>query len=109
MVQTDARLVENVEDPHELRANLRRQAQTLRLAAGERRGATVKGEVSEADLLEKVQPLRYLMQYRLADNSVISLELEFHKELVRPLDTEPARAGNVDAVDLYSEAFPLKS
>ena len=50
LVQADARLVEDVEHAHQPGADLRRQADALRLAAGERRGRAVEGEVVEADV-----------------------------------------------------------
>ncbi|MPM80488.1 hypothetical protein SDC9_127535 [bioreactor metagenome] len=40
LMQTDARLVENVEHPHQPAANLRREADALRFAAGERHRGT---------------------------------------------------------------------
>jgi GTP cyclohydrolase FolE2 len=47
-VQTDARFVEHVECARKRRAQLRREADTLRFAAGERVGAAVEREVTEA-------------------------------------------------------------
>ena len=61
LVQADRRLVEDVEDTDELRADLRRQPQALRLAARERRRGAVEVEVADADVVEERQPLADLL------------------------------------------------
>ena len=56
LVQADARLVEDVEDAGELRADLRGEPDALRLAAGERAAFAVEREVTEPNLIEKTEP-----------------------------------------------------
>ena len=56
LVQTDRGLVEDVEDTDQLRADLRRQAQALRLAARQRRRGAVELQVADADVVEEGQP-----------------------------------------------------
>ena len=51
LMQADRRLVEDVEHADELRADLRREPQALRLAAGERRAGAVEVEVADADVV----------------------------------------------------------
>ncbi len=62
LVEPDRRLVEDVEDADELRADLRRQPQALRLAARERLRRAVELEVADADVLEERQPLADLLE-----------------------------------------------
>ena len=62
LVEADRRLVEDVEDADELRADLRREPDALRLAARERRGGAVELEVADADVVEEREPLPDLLQ-----------------------------------------------
>ena len=55
LVQTDARFVEDVEDAGELGADLRSEADALRLAAGKRAAFAIEREVAEAHLVEKTE------------------------------------------------------
>ena len=55
-VQADGRLVQHVEHAAQLRADLRRQANALRLAAGKRRGGAVQAEIAESDGEQKIEP-----------------------------------------------------
>ena len=50
LMQPDRRLVEDVEHADERAADLRRQANALRLAAGERRGRTRERQIVQADV-----------------------------------------------------------
>ena len=54
-VQADGRLVEHVEHAAQARADLRRQANALRFAAGKRGGGAVQAEVAEADGEQKIE------------------------------------------------------
>ena len=67
LVEPDRRLVEDVEHADELRADLRREAQALRLAAGQRRRRAVELQVADADVVQERQPLADLLDDPLAD------------------------------------------
>ena len=54
-VQADGWLVQHVEHAAQLRADLRGQANALRLAAGKRGGGAIQAEVAEADGQQKIQ------------------------------------------------------
>src|SRR5436309_2404479 len=56
LMQTDARLVENVQHAYERSPDLRRQPDTLRLTAAERAALAVQGQIAKADVLEKAEP-----------------------------------------------------
>ena len=67
LVQSDRRLVEDVEHADEPRADLRRETNALRLAAGERFGRAAEREVVEADVDEEAQPLAHFLENRAGD------------------------------------------
>jgi hypothetical protein len=54
-VQADGGLVEHVEHAAQLRADLRRQANALRFAAGKSGGGAIQAEVAEADGEQKIE------------------------------------------------------
>ena len=67
LVQADRRLVEDVQHADEPRADLRRQADALRLAARERLGGAAEREVVEPDVDEEAQPLAHFLEDRAGD------------------------------------------
>ena len=67
LVQADRRLVEDVEHADELRADLRREPQALRLAARQRRRRAVERQVADADVVEERQPLADLLDDPMPD------------------------------------------
>ena len=62
LVQADRGLVEDVEHAHEARADLRREADPLRLAARQRGRRALQRQVADADRVEELQPLDDLLQ-----------------------------------------------
>ena len=70
LVQADRRLVEHVEHADEAAADLRRQPDALRLAAGERGRRAVEREVVEADVEQELQPRVDLLDHPLGDHAV---------------------------------------
>ena len=58
LVQADAGLVEDVEHADQRRADLRGQADALRLAAGERGRGALEREVADADVVEEARGAR---------------------------------------------------
>ena len=67
LVEPDRRLVEDVENADELRPDLRRKPQPLRLTARQGLGGTVELEVADTDVLEEREPLAYLLEDPPAD------------------------------------------
>ena len=80
LVQSDRRLVEDVEHAHELRADLRRQAKPLRLAAGERLRRPVELEVADADVREEREPLADLLHDAMPDELLGRRQVELVEE-----------------------------
>ena len=61
LVQADRRLVQNVQNAHEARADLRGQANALRFAAGERAGAAREREIAETHVREEAEARLHLL------------------------------------------------
>ena len=99
LVQPDRRLVEHVEHAGEAAADLRREPDALRLAAGERARRAVEAEVVEADVEEEPEPLVDLLEDPLGDHPVALRQLELEEELARLADREVPDLGDVLAVD----------
>src|SRR5207248_400579 len=62
LMQSDRRLIENVEHAHQLRSNLRREADALRFAAGERGRVTIEHQVADADRVQKSEAVANFFQ-----------------------------------------------
>ena len=98
LVEPDRRLVEDVEDAHELGADLRREPQPLRLATGERTSRPVEVEVADADVVEKGETLADLLHDPAADQLLGRREAQLveaaerarHGLLGEGVDREPA-------------------
>ena len=67
LVQSDARLVEHVQHAGQAGADLSRQPDALRLAAGQRRGRARQGQVAEPDLEQELEPHPDLAQHLRRD------------------------------------------
>ncbi len=72
LVQADARLVEDVEHAHQAGADLRRQPDPLRLAAGKGVCRPIERQVIETDIDQEAEPLADLLQ-DLAGDQVLAL------------------------------------
>ena len=53
LVQPNGRLIENIEYPHQLRADLRCETDALSLSSGESTGSTIDSEIVESDVHEE--------------------------------------------------------
>ena len=69
LVQADARLVQDVEHAHQAGADLRRQPDALRLAAGERRRGAVERQVVQPDIHQEAQPRLDLFEDLASDDA----------------------------------------
>ncbi len=66
-MQADRRLVQDVQHPHQAGADLAGQPDSLRLAAGKRRGRAVQRQVIETDVGQKPEPGADLLEQLLGD------------------------------------------
>ena len=80
LVEPDRRLVEDVEDADELRADLRREPEPLRLAARQRRRRTIQRQIADADVVEEREPLADLLHDPVADQLLGRRQLELVEE-----------------------------
>src|SRR5690606_36231539 len=80
LVQADARLVEDVEDAHEAGADLRREPDALRLAAGQRRGRALEREVVETDVEQEPEARVDLLEDLCRDRALARAQLERPEE-----------------------------
>ena len=67
LVEADRRLVEDVQDAHQRRADLGREADPLRLAARQRHARPVEGQVVEPDVDEEPEPRDDLLEDLVGD------------------------------------------
>src|SRR5271157_1363715 len=105
LVQTDRRLVEDVNHPCELATHLRSQPNALRFAAGERGSGTLEREVRQADGREEIEAAADLFQELGCDFTCRALEREFGEELARALDRESRKLDDALAPDAHCGAL----
>ncbi len=108
LVEPDRRLVEDVEDADELRADLRREAEPLRFAAGERQRRAVERQVADADVVEEGQPLADLLDDPRADQLLDLGQLERFEELERPRNGHLRELVDVEVADGDGEHLGLE-
>src|SRR5690606_59955 len=90
LMQTDRRLVEDIHHADEPRADLTREPDALRLAAGKRVGAAVEREITEPDVDEKADAVRDLRDDLLRNLAPPAGDLQAPEELERIRHPEPA-------------------
>lgn len=74
LVQADRRLVEHVHHAREAGADLRREADPLRLAARQRLGAALERQVVEADVVQEGQPRDDFLDHLVGDLALRAFE-----------------------------------
>ena len=106
-VQPDGGLVKHVEHPAQPRPDLRRQANALRLAAGERCRRAVETQIAQADGQQEVEPLGNFAERAPGDLALSRGELL--QDLVhrgpRLADGQRRKIGNRPARDLHCQAL----
>ncbi len=99
LVQADRGLVEDVEDADELAPDLGREAEPLRLAAGQGRRGAVEVEVADADVVEEGQALADLLEDAVADQVLGRRQVERVHELERARDGQARELVDVELAD----------
>src|SRR6185295_11321303 len=105
LVQADRRLVEDVEHPHQARADLRGQADALPLPARQRGRRPVQREVIEPDVDQEAEALPDLLEHPAGDGRLTLAELQRAEEAARVLDREAHDIGDGAPVDLEAEGL----
>ena len=108
LVEPDRRLVQDVEDADELRSDLRREPEPLRLATGERLRSSVELQVADTDVLEEGQPLAHLLQDAPPDQLLRLRELELVHEAERARDGHLREAVDRELADRHREHLRLQ-
>ena len=109
LMQPDRRLVEDVEHAHQLAADLGREPDALRLAAGQRRRAPVDGDVVEPDVVEETETLLDLLDHLACDGLLALAELQRVEAPQRRTDAVLAELGDVHPVDGHREVFRFEA
>ena len=99
LMQADGGLVQDVHDADQPRADLAREADALRLAARERVGAAVEGEIAEPDVREEAQPIADLLDDLHGDLAAPARKLQRLEERHRPGDRERGDLGQALRLD----------
>ena len=80
-VQSDGRFVQHVQRAHQPRSQRRCQLNPLRLAAAQRRRQPVQRQILQANIVQELQPLLYLLQNFSRDLRLLARELQRLKKL----------------------------
>src|SRR5262245_10011663 len=98
-MQTDRRLVEDVQDAGEPAAELRGEANALRFAAAQRIGGAIETEVAETYALQEAESQAELLERRLRDLGIAPLKLQPRDGLARFRHGERKDVGDGTPVD----------
>ena len=113
LVESDRRLVEDVEHAHQAGSDLRRQSNALRLAARERLRRAAEREIVEADVDEEAQPLAHFLEDRPRDvlvetRTTVLAHGHAIEELERFGDRELGDLADVQPVHRHRERLRLE-
>ncbi len=105
LVQTDAGFIENVEHAGEARADLRREPDALRFAAGERPAFAVERQVVEPDIKHEAEARLNFLQNVAGDARFLLRCFQCLEKPLRLFDRERAELMNVLSADGAGERF----
>ena len=105
LVEPDRRLVEDVQHPDEARPDLRRQPDSLRLAARQRRRRPLQRQVADPNVVEEAQPLADLAQDQPRDLALGLAQLERLEPLDRPPRRHRRQLVDAEPADLHRQAL----
>ncbi len=81
LVETDRRLVEDVQDAGETGPDLRRETDALCLAAGQRPGRTRQRQIFQADVEQEADAGLYFLENAAGDRGLTLVEMEVVEEV----------------------------
>ena len=105
LVQADGRLVEDIEDAHQARADLRRETDALRLAAGERRARARERQVFQTYRAQEAEAVFDLLQNALADAHLLLGQRQLIHKVERVDDGFFAVVADAKSADRDGEGF----
>jgi hypothetical protein len=88
-VQADRRLVQHVHHAGQARADLRGQADALRLAARQRVGAALQRQVVEPDVVQEVQPRGDFLDDLVGDLALGAVQVQRQEPRQRVAQRQP--------------------
>ena len=88
LVKPDRRLVQHVHHAGQAGADLAREPDALRLAAGQRLRRAVERQVIEADVVEELQPADDLLDDAIGDRGLLAVEHQRAEERHRALERQ---------------------
>ena len=94
LVQTDGGLIQDIQDSRQTRTNLGGKANALCFTAGQRGGATVEGEVVQADVEKKAQASLDFFEHGTGDDLLAVAQHERVEELRGLLDGQRRQASD---------------
>ncbi len=109
LVQADRRLVEDVQDAGEPRADLGRQPDALPLPPRQGGGGARQRQVAETDVEQEAEPLADLLQDLVGDLPVLVGQAQIVERLHRVLDRQTGVVGDVVAGDPDRQRLRLET
>src|SRR5215470_5751200 len=95
-MQADARFIEDIKDPSQPRADLRRETNALRFAAAERPALAIECQIAQPDLAQELQMRFDLPHYFRGNLLLLAGELDLGNEFGRVLDRQLGELMNVE-------------
>ena len=108
LVQADRRLVEDVQHPGQVGADLRGQPDALPLPARQRGGAAVQRQIADPDVVQEADAVANLPQHPARDQRFALGELEAVEHLDRRADRQVDVVGEAAPLDLHRQALRLQ-
>src|SRR5438270_10360612 len=108
-MQPDRRFIEDVTHAAQVRAELRGEPDTLRLAARERRRRAIEREITEAYLFQERQARGDLRQDVACDLGVAAAQFEFVEETLRRFDRQCRKLGDGAILEAHRERGRVES
>ena len=109
LVQSDGRLIENVHDAGETRADLAGEADTLGFAARERLGAAIERQVIESHVGEEAQSLDHSLDDACGDFAAPARDGQLREELERAPDGQMRHLRQTAAGDEHEARRAVQS
>ena len=104
-MQTDRWLVEHVKRADQRRAEIGRELNSLRFAAGECRCESIESQVVEPDFNQKPQPASNFEKNSFGDRGLFSRELERSKKSAASLIESAQTSGKRSSADFHVARF----
>src|SRR5258706_6276968 len=108
MVQTNRRLVENIELSAKLGADLGREANALAFAAGERSSRRTDRDVAQANFVQNLKTLGYFMHDAAGDRLFPSRQLDLARRFQRARNGQRGKVRNRHPINLDCQTFRTK-